>query len=166
MKGARPCRASNPQRGSIEPAPSPAFRPPLRRRPGRSAPRLFFDLRGGGAPPRLAVVPVRVLAAAVPSSSSPVVSSLVPLAPARSLASLALLTYYLLTYYTIQLVHRQMLVAYRTRKFVAWGSMPRPGGRATPLTLGHHHKPFWSGRTARSPHGLDLVGALLALWRA
>ena len=41
VKGARPCRASNPQRGSIEPAPSPAFRPPLRRRPGRSAPRLY-----------------------------------------------------------------------------------------------------------------------------
>ena len=86
VKGARPCRASNPQRGSIEPAPSPAFRPPLRRRPGRSAPRLFFDLRGGGAPASLSSLCAPSLP---PSSSSPVASPLVPLAPARSLASLA-----------------------------------------------------------------------------
>ena len=53
-----------------------------------------------------------------------------------------------------------------TRKFVAWGSTPRPGGRATPLTPGRHYKPFWSGRTARSPHSLDLAGACFALERA
>ena len=46
-----------------------------------------------------------------------------------------------------------------TRKFVAWGSRPRPGGRATPLTLGRHREPFGSGRTTRSLHGHDLVGA-------
>ena len=46
-----------------------------------------------------------------------------------------------------------------TRKFVAWGSRPRPGGRVTPLTLAHHHKPFGSARIARGLHGLDLVGA-------
>ena len=45
------------------------------------------------------------------------------------------------------------------RKFEAWGSRPRPGGRATPLTLAHHHKPFGSARIARGLHGLDLVGA-------
>ena len=46
-----------------------------------------------------------------------------------------------------------------TRKFVAWGSRPRPGGRATPLALAHHHKPSGSARIARGLHGLDLVGA-------
>ena len=46
-----------------------------------------------------------------------------------------------------------------TRKFVAWGSRPRPGSRAPPLSLGRHHKPFGSVRIARGLHGLDLVGA-------
>ena len=48
-------------------------------------------------------------------------------------------------------------------KFLTKGSRPRPGGRATPLTLAHHHKPFGSGRIARSPHGLDLAGACARL---
>ena len=81
MKGARPCRASNPQRGSIEPAPSPAFRPPLRRRPGRSAPRLFFDLRGGGAPASLSSLCASSDAAAVVLISRRLVSR-----PARARA--------------------------------------------------------------------------------
>jgi hypothetical protein len=46
-----------------------------------------------------------------------------------------------------------------TRKFLAWGSTPRPGSRAAPLSLGRHHKPFGSVRIARSLHGIDLVGA-------
>jgi len=50
-----------------------------------------------------------------------------------------------------------MSAGFRTRKFVAWGSTPRPGGRAASVTLGHHHKPFWSARTARGPRALDLV---------
>ena len=44
-----------------------------------------------------------------------------------------------------------------TRNFVALGSTPRPGGRAASVTLGHHHKPFRSARTARYPRALDLV---------
>ena len=43
------------------------------------------------------------------------------------------------------------------QRFLAWGSRPRPGGRAAPLSLGRHHKPFGSVRIARSLHGLDLV---------
>jgi hypothetical protein len=31
------------------------------------------------------------------------------------------------------------------------------------VTLGHHHKPSGSARTARGPRALDLVGALHAL---
>ena len=57
-------------------------------------------------------------------------------------------------------------VCFSTRKFVAWGSTPRPGGRTTPLTLGRHHEPFGSVRIARSPHGIDLAGACFALERA
>ena len=34
------------------------------------------------------------------------------------------------------------------------------------MTLAAHHKPFWSARIAHSPRAPDLVGALLALWRA
>ncbi len=44
-----------------------------------------------------------------------------------------------------------------TRKFVAWGSTPRPGGRAASETLGYHYKRFWSARTARAPRALELV---------
>ena len=54
----------------------------------------------------------------------------------------------------------------RTRKFVAWGSRPRPGGRATPLTLGRHHELFGSVRIAHNLHGIDLVGACFVLERA
>ena len=46
---------------------------------------------------------------------------------------------------------------YSTRKFVAWGSTPRPGSRAAFVTLGYYHKPFGSARTARAPRALDLV---------
>ena len=45
----------------------------------------------------------------------------------------------------------------RTRKFVAWGSTPRPGSRAASVTLGHPNKPFWPTRIARAPRALDLV---------
>ena len=85
---ARPCRASIPQRGSIEPAPSPAFRPSRRWRPCLGAPRLLFGLPGVGTPASLSSLCASSLPPP-PSPSSPVVSSLVPLAPARSLASLA-----------------------------------------------------------------------------
>jgi hypothetical protein len=40
-----------------------------------------------------------------------------------------------------------------------WGSTLRPNSRAASATLGHHHQPFGSARTARGPHGLDLAGA-------
>ena len=50
---ARPCRASIPQRGSIEPAPSPAFRPSRRWRPCLGAPRLLFGLPAVGTPASL-----------------------------------------------------------------------------------------------------------------
>jgi hypothetical protein len=53
-----------------------------------------------------------------------------------------------------------------TRIFVAWGSTPRRGRRVVAMTLAAHYKPFWSARTARDPRAPDLVGALLALWRA
>ena len=46
-----------------------------------------------------------------------------------------------------------------TRKFVAWGSTPRPGSRAVSVTLGHPYKPFGSARIARTPRALELVGA-------
>ena len=46
---------------------------------------------------------------------------------------------------------------YSTRKFVAWGSTPRPGSRAVSVTLGHHYKPFGSARTARGPRALELA---------
>ena len=52
-----------------------------------------------------------------------------------------------------------MSAGFRTRKFVAWGSTPRPGSRAASVTLGYHHKPFGSARTARGPRALDLVGS-------
>ena len=57
---------------------------------------------------------------------------------------------------------------YSTRKFVAWGSTPRPGSRAASVTLGHPNKPFWSARIARAPRALDLVrwcGGLSAVGR-
>ena len=44
-----------------------------------------------------------------------------------------------------------------TRKFVAWGSTPRPGSQEASVTLGYHHKPFGSARTARAPRALDLA---------
>ena len=47
--------------------------------------------------------------------------------------------------------------------FVAWGSTLRPNSRAAFATLGHHHQPFGSARTARGPHGLDLAGACARL---
>ena len=34
-----------------------------------------------------------------------------------------------------------------------------------PVTLGRHHKPFGSARTARALRAFDLAGALHALWR-
>ena len=40
-----------------------------------------------------------------------------------------------------------------TRKFVAWGSRPRPGGRASPLTLVHHHQPWAASFTIWSKEG-------------
>ena len=50
---ARPCRASTPQRGSIEPAPSPAFRPSRRWRPCLGAPRVScLVCRASEPPPR------------------------------------------------------------------------------------------------------------------
>eukprot|EP00964_Phaeocystis_antarctica_P023361 scaffold13071_cov61-Phaeocystis_antarctica.AAC.5 len=45
------------------------------------------------------------------------------------------------------------------------GLRPRRGRRVLPVTLGRHHKPFGSARTARALRALDLVGALHALWR-
>ena len=50
-----------------------------------------------------------------------------------------------------------MLAEHGTRKFVAWGSTPRPGSRAASATLGHPNKPFGSARTARAPRALDLA---------
>ena len=44
-----------------------------------------------------------------------------------------------------------------TRKFVAWGSTPRPGSRAASVTLDSPNKPFGSARTARAPRALELV---------
>jgi hypothetical protein len=49
------------------------------------------------------------------------------------------------------------------RKFITRGFTPRRGRRGLPVTLGHHHKPSGSARTARGPRALDLVGALHAL---
>ena len=49
--------------------------------------------------------------------------------------------------------------------FLTEGSTPRRGRRVLPVTLGHHHKPFGSARTARALRALDLAGALHALWR-
>ena len=57
----------------------------------------------------------------------------------------------------------------RTRKFVAWGSTPRPGSRAASVTLGHPNKAFGSARTARGPRARELVaqrGGLSAAGRA
>ena len=64
---ARPCRASNPQRGSIEPAPSPAFRPSRRWRPclGPAAHPSSLVWFAGRRNPRLAVVPYLVTHSAV-----------------------------------------------------------------------------------------------------
>ena len=39
----------------------------------------------------------------------------------------------------------------RTRKFVAWGSTPRPGSRAASVTLGHHSQAVLVGRGPRVP---------------
>ena len=57
------------------------------------------------------------------------------------------------------------------RSFVVVNFLPRvlrrdPVAGRPPLTPGRHHKTFGSGRTARSPHGLDLAGACFALERA
>ena len=49
------------------------------------------------------------------------------------------------------------------RKFITRGFTPRRGRRGLPVTLGHHHKPSGSARTAPGPRALDLVGALHAL---
>ena len=46
---------------------------------------------------------------------------------------------------------------YSTRKFVAWGSKPRPGRRVVSVTLGYHYKRFGSARTARAPCVLELA---------
>ena len=57
----------------------------------------------------------------------------------------------------------------RTRKFVAWGSTPRPGSRAASVTLGHPNKAFGSARIARCPRARELVaqrGGLSAAGRA
>ena len=51
-------------------------------------------------------------------------------------------------------------------KFVGEGPRPRRGRRAAAVSLAPHHGPFGSARTARDPRGLDLVGALPAVWRA
>ena len=58
VKGARPCRASNPQRGAIEPAPSPAFRP-LSRRSHPARARALARLAGRGPAPRSRTAPSR-----------------------------------------------------------------------------------------------------------
>ena len=59
------------------------------------------------------------------------------------------------------------LVAWFCRSiFLTEGSTPRRGRRAVPVTLGRHHKPFGSARTARGLRALDLAGALHAMWRA
>ena len=50
--------------------------------------------------------------------------------------------------------------------FLTEGSTPRRGRRVLAVTLGRHHKPFGSARTARALRALDLVGALHALRRA
>ena len=50
-------------------------------------------------------------------------------------------------------------------KFLTEGSTPRRGRRVLAVTLGRHHKPFESARTARGLRALDLVGVLHALWR-
>ena len=49
--------------------------------------------------------------------------------------------------------------------FLTEASTPRRGRRVLPVTLGHHHKPLGSARTARALRALDLAGALHALWR-
>ena len=50
-------------------------------------------------------------------------------------------------------------------RFLTEASTPRRGRRVLPVTLGRHHKPFGSARTARGRHALDLAGVLHALWR-
>ena len=50
--------------------------------------------------------------------------------------------------------------------FLTEDSTLRRGRRVLPVTLGPHHKPFGSARTARGLRVLDLVGALHALRRA
>ena len=50
--------------------------------------------------------------------------------------------------------------------FLTEDSTLRRGRRVLPVTLGPHHKPFGSARTARGRRALDLVGALHALRRA
>ena len=51
-------------------------------------------------------------------------------------------------------------------KVLTKDSTPRRGRRVLPVTLGRHHKPFGSARTARALRALDLAGALHALRRA
>ena len=58
------------------------------------------------------------------------------------------------------------LRAFTSFLFLTEGSTPRRGRRVLPVTLGHHHKPFGSARTARGLRALDLAGALHALRRA
>ena len=50
--------------------------------------------------------------------------------------------------------------------FLTEASAPRRGRRVLAATLGRHHKPFGSARTARGLRALDLAGALHALRRA
>ena len=56
---------------------------------------------------------------------------------------------------------------YRRSIFLTEAPTPRRGRRVLPVTMGHHHTPFEPAGTARGlARALDLVGALLALWRA
>ena len=55
------------------------------------------------------------------------------------------------------------LVAKRSLALVGRTGALRP---AAAVTLAAHHKPFGSARIARCRRGLDLVGALPAVWRA
>ena len=63
-------------------------------------------------------------------------------------------------------VNTAHIVTFCRCKVLTKDSTPRRGRRVLPVTLGRHHKPFGSARTARALRALDLAGALHALRRA
>ena len=55
---------------------------------------------------------------------------------------------------------------WRRCQLLTEGFPPRRGRWVLPVTLGPHHKPFGSAKTARGLRALDLVGELHAMWLA